>query len=113
MAAKKARYELPSEIQVGPFPYKVAPLDHTIATNLGFLGECNRTTDTIRISDGMSPQRTAAVFLHEIFHALYEAHGLLNENFDEERIVDSLSYAFAQFVKDNPGVTKDLFEALR
>ena len=86
---------LPSELKIGGILYTVALIDPTDDT--GVDGHVNYEQQKIQVKANMAYDYTNQVFLHEVFHAIFEHCGLDQD----ESVVDRLAHCLYQVLKDN------------
>lgn len=93
---------LPKTIKVGAIDFTVKAWNPLAASNSLAIGLCDRGTATILVKEGLPPQMTAMVLLHEVLHAVHEVTGLEYVAGGEEPLVNALGYGLAQVWRDNP-----------
>ena len=107
---------MPTTVRVGPFDYELGfvekiPSDTPDSTTWGI---CDRAELEIQILQGLAPQRTAEVVIHEILHACWDAAGLQHsEEYNEEDTVSALGLQVVQVMRDNPQLFSWLSKQLK
>jgi hypothetical protein len=101
--------ELPQTIMIGLTRYAVNPEGRRPPSDCW--GEHHFGRAEILIDMDQRPMMVARTYLHEIFHALYDAADLEGRQ-DEETVVRGLTTAFVAMMRDNPNVLDPIHEAI-
>lgn len=107
--------QLPESLAIGPFVYAVRLMPEIKAVEQGVLGLCDRHDNVIQIKQGLNPQTTAEVLLHEVMHAVFFASGLDHlegVNKEEEAIVCQLTIGLLTAIRQNPSFIPTLLELI-
>lgn len=94
--------ELPESLKIGYADWTVdtestAPVsEETIV-----FGLCEKATHTIKYFRGYNDNHLRNTVLHEVLHAIWDAHGLSDEE-PEETVVSSLANGLQAVLRDNP-----------
>lgn len=100
--AKALVENLPASVRVGPYTFSIEKWSmHQASANQAF-GLCSSNEQRISIQSEM-PTRWRAVdtFIHELYHAIFYAYGIEDED-KEERAVGALGTAHVALYRDNP-----------
>ena len=81
-----------------------------ISKNEYLTGEIDFIGQKILIDGGISAEKEKVVLLHEVLHGICEGLGLDDLN-NDETLIQSLSTALHQCLKDNPILTKGVIYA--
>lgn len=92
---------LPKTLKVAAFDIVVEEWHPHAATGEQKYGIFSSYTMTIKVDCSVPTCKVLDTFLHEIFHAIYWAYSIEDED-KEERIVNCLGTAWAQVLRDNP-----------
>jgi len=95
--------DIPTKIKIGGFNFEI--VQESKDTNAGgFVGLCQYDQLRISLANNYPKQRIEACFLHEILHACFHNTSLdsVKEiSANEEHIIDALSTALYQVLRDN------------
>ena len=90
--------KIPSSVRIGPYEYAVQFQDKVLGDqNEELYGHIIYGPQQIKIQGGLSAERTAAIFLHEVLHGLDEVANLGLS----EKQVTRLAPALLTFLRDN------------
>ncbi len=103
--------KLPDKIKVAGYDMKVVEWCPHAAGATQKYGEFSSHEMTIRVDTSSVIQRTLDILLHEIYHAIFWAYGIENED-KEERIVNIFSTAMNQIYRDNPDLLRFINESV-
>lgn len=101
----KPTIELPKRVRIGALDFEIENWDSQEASSSRRYGECNSTTQKIRVDTQFSAVRTASTLLHEILHQCCN-HGAyyVLEKPTEEQTVTQFTDMLTQVWQDNPDV---------
>lgn len=103
--------ELPEKVKVAGYNIAIKAWSNHSATAASRYGEFSANEMEIRIDMSMHPEKLLDVFLHELYHAVYWAYDIRDED-KEERACSVLSTGMAQIYIDNPTVLAFIKEAV-
>lgn len=94
----RGRMEIPETLRIGPYNYAVQFSEKVIGDhNEALYGHIIFESQLVKIQSGLSPERTAAILLHEAIHGIDEYMGIgLNEE-QTKRLATGL----LAFLRDN------------
>lgn len=110
-----------SNIQIGPFDYKVivdeAAIDReSVRMHSDLQGCCRYIKCEIHIRPGQSPDSEADTLLHEVLHAVFDmtglGHDLAADDLDES-VIRRLTPALLGVIRANPELVKYLHNVNR
>jgi hypothetical protein len=91
----------PRSVRVGPYDIAVIAETATWAAANAKFGEFSAIEQVIRFDGEMpSAAKMLDTVVHEIFHAIFWAYGIEDED-KEERTVSSMATGWAAFMRDN------------
>ena len=93
---------LPTKIKVGAYDYQVEDWHSNKSRAADRFGECDRINKVIRVDTSIGV-RSLETLLHEILHAAWFEWNVQKGD-DEERCIETLSFALATIMRDNPGL---------
>jgi len=103
--------ELPDKIKVAGYDIKIINWHPLQAGNVQRYGEFSSHLLEIKIDMSASDGRVLDILLHEIYHAVYWAYDIQDED-KEERIVNVFSTAMNQVYLDNPDLLRYINESV-
>ena len=101
--------DIPDVVRVACFDVRVERWGGRQAHAETSFGEFSQEECVIRIDATLPGPMLLNFFLHELFHAIYWAYGICDED-KEERLCGVLSTALTQVLRDNPELVKWLGE---
>lgn len=93
---------MPQAVRVGGYWFVVELMSQHDAEGNREFGHCNLIGQRIRLQPGMTPQKLANTFLHEVLHAIHWVHGLDNQS-SEEDFTGLTANGLCAFWQDNGG----------
>lgn len=103
---------MPRELRIGCYTYRVEISEIADSMAGAEFGHMNIINQKIRLMKGMSRQKLANTFLHEVLHAIHWVYGLWAENSDEEAFTCQTANGMCAFWQDNPAAMRWLQELL-
>jgi hypothetical protein len=100
--------ERPTRVKAGAVWYEVVWGDEAFyRTADQSPGQCDFRLQRITVMDGLTPERTACVFAHEVVHAVMHSEcwrDSQKDSYTEENVCDIAGYSMVRFWQDNPQV---------
>jgi len=93
--------KIPSHIKVGGAMYNVIFVDEISEANPEVDGNVNFSKQTIKLKNGGCEEYLEQTFLHELLHILFDFCYINIDKEQEENVVERLSKALYQVLKDN------------
>ena len=98
---------IPNKVRIGSIDYDVLIKSPLVLEGKQCNGMIDYSFNEIHLDDNIQGKQTLeCTFLHEVVHGLLYSRGLLDASTDET-LVEELSKALHQFIRDNPEVFKD------
>jgi hypothetical protein len=92
--------QIPKEVKIGGGVYKIEMVDNCEADDRNTAGIIQYSKNLIQLRKDIYGDYLDYVFIHELFHGIYEHCGF-EQNENE---VDRLSRALHMVIKDNPNI---------
>lgn len=102
------RDQIPEEVYIGPYTYKVIVENETWFNKHGVYGLMDRRDMTLSVYLGPDFPTVFDTLLHECLHSMWDMMHL-DDSDAEEATVSRLSTALTMFFRDNPGVVDLLY----
>lgn len=94
----------PNKVKIGPLDYSVEWRDDAWSQRYDRCGDCNSSLMVIGICENMPAFKIAAVFLHEVMHAIQDYSPCPSRSLTPEEACDLWGYGLVSFWRDNPDV---------
>lgn len=90
---------IPKSVKVGGVTYNVKLVEYLPHEEVGNKwGECDYQRSTIKIWEGLSPEKKEQTFIHELTHAIAHEAGIDEQ---DEDLINRFALVAYQVVKDN------------